>query len=219
MQRLALEPAAQDLGAVAARPLGDVGEIDPAIVTEAGMQRDVEQSSLANRRHGGQPANGLWIEPAAGVDQPQASGTFADQHPAVGQEGESPRMFESFADDAQPETLPLAVEDLRRGSERPAPGEQQKDGGKQLRPAADRSRRLWQETFRHLFSLSRTEIVVSRQRLQRQVSGTDRRASSPVESAAAWRVSDPCSRPRPSPRRASRCAGGSASNPHRQPPP
>jgi len=91
------EPAARDRGrcivAVGAR--ARVGEIDQAVIDEARVQRYVEQTALAVVPHLRHAGNRLGCEPPT-IDDAESAGALRHQHPPVGQEGEAPRVLQSF---------------------------------------------------------------------------------------------------------------------------
>ncbi len=139
-ERLSLQPGTEHLGAVAAFSFGDVGEIDPAVVTKSGVQGHIEQPALADRGDRWQSTHGFRIEPAIGIDQPQAARALADQHSSVRQKGEAPGVFETFGENRQPDALPFAFENLGEGGQGP-------EGAKQ-QPSTKEQPMIWQDELR-----------------------------------------------------------------------
>src|SRR5262245_13147550 len=91
------QPGAGERGARAAVYRLGVTEVDGAILREAAVERDIEQASLArreDRRHAGERRR----EPAVLGDDAHAPGPFGDQHSAVRQESDRPRMIQSLRD-------------------------------------------------------------------------------------------------------------------------
>ena len=94
-QPVALQTPARHRGAaqVAAQIGLCEGKVHQAIGREPGRQGHVEQTSLAfdiDRWHPGDRCG----HPAVGADAAQSPGTFGDQHVAVGEEGQRPRMLQ-----------------------------------------------------------------------------------------------------------------------------
>jgi hypothetical protein len=60
------------------------------------VQRDIEQPALAVDRNLRQARYGLRHEFAVLPDDPEPARTLRYEHPAIGQEGEAPRIFETL---------------------------------------------------------------------------------------------------------------------------
>src|SRR5215211_7273666 len=71
-----------------------VGEIDEAVLGEARIQCDVQQTTLASRLYLRYPPERLG-DPAAPVYDPQPSRPLGDEHTAVRQKLEGPGMLEA----------------------------------------------------------------------------------------------------------------------------
>ena len=61
------------------------------------MQRHIEQSALPDDGDSRHATERLRMEPAIGIDQTQAAGSFGDQHPSIRQERQPPRVFQAFS--------------------------------------------------------------------------------------------------------------------------
>ena len=91
LQARADEPAAGDRGGRIVIVVGArIGEVDQAVLREAGVQHHVEQPALAIVPHLGHARDRLGHEPAV-RDDAEPAGALRHQHPPVGQEGEDPR--------------------------------------------------------------------------------------------------------------------------------
>src|SRR3970282_855927 len=96
LEAAAREPAARDLGADAAFTTRGIRKIDEIILGKTRMERDIHQPALAVDGDLGQAGNGLKIAPAGPPDDAEPPRPFGDEHPAVGQEGEAPRVLETL---------------------------------------------------------------------------------------------------------------------------
>ncbi len=94
-ETLAGERAAGDRGRRATVAGARIGEIDQPVLRELGVQRDVEQPTLAAVAHVGRTGDRLRVEPAIG-DDAKATWTLGHEHPSVGQEGETPGVFQAL---------------------------------------------------------------------------------------------------------------------------
>jgi hypothetical protein len=126
LEPVADESAAGNLSAGTASSGAGVGEVDEAVFGKARVQSYIEQSSLAARHDLRHPGNRLWLE-LAGPDNPQSPRPLGHQHPAVGEEGESPGVFEPGNDLDHAEGVLLGPDGLWPGLPVDQ-GERQDDG-------------------------------------------------------------------------------------------
>ena len=77
----------------AAGPRLRVGEVDPAVLGEAGIDHHVEQAALASRRHLRHAPEGIG-QSTVSSDAAEPPAALGHEHAAVGQEGQPPRMVE-----------------------------------------------------------------------------------------------------------------------------
>src|SRR5690349_17327785 len=96
LETMAGEAAAGDFGADAAFATRGVGEIHKAVLRIAGMQGDIEQPTLTIGGYRWQAGHGIRIEPAVIADDPESARALRDQHSAIGQKGEPPRVLQSL---------------------------------------------------------------------------------------------------------------------------
>ncbi len=89
------QPSARERGARAAVCRLGVTEIDGVILREAAVEHDVVQAALT-RREDFRYAAERGRERAVLGDDAHAPGPLGDQHAAVGQEGERPRMIKAL---------------------------------------------------------------------------------------------------------------------------
>ena len=110
LQARADEPAAGDRGGRIVIVVGArIGEVDQAVLREAGVQRHVEQPALAIVPHLGHARDRLGHEPAV-RDDAEPAGALRHQHPPVGQEGEAPGVLQPVHHLDQMETVLGALE-------------------------------------------------------------------------------------------------------------
>ena len=127
---VAVEPAAGELGAVAASALPGVGDVDEAVLREVRVEHHVVQPALAGFRHRrGEPADGSRVQRAVRLDVAQPAGPFGDEHPSVGEERERPGMLQPVGQDGHPHRVAFCLLD--------GPG----TGGRCARSARARQRR------------------------------------------------------------------------------
>ena len=83
------------------------------------MGQHIEEPALTDRAHGRQPFDRSRIEPTVRLEHAQPARALGDQHPAIGKEGERPRMFQSAGEHPRHEALALGDLDrqaLARGT-------------------------------------------------------------------------------------------------------
>jgi hypothetical protein len=120
------EPRARNFGADARAVACRVREIDPAVLGESRVERDVEQSALA-------VFGDVWrqalqrprLELAVVPDDAQASGPLGDEHPAIRQERDAPRVRQAGHDHHCAQLVQLGADRLRASRA----GEREKEGG------------------------------------------------------------------------------------------
>ena len=125
-QRLAFEAAPGHRGPGATAAGLREAQIHQTVLGELRMQHDIEQAALAaglHARHAGDRTR----QGAVDVDEAEAPGTLRHQHPAIGQEGEPPGMFEAFRDRGHPHGTLLAGEFAGFRSERRGGGPGQRE--------------------------------------------------------------------------------------------
>jgi hypothetical protein len=94
-----------------------VGEIEPAVLGEARMERDVHEAREPHRVDLRHPGHRRRVEDAV-ADDAQAAGTLGDEHVPVGQPQHRPWVDEAVGDLDDANLRPLAgVEDPRPGAE------------------------------------------------------------------------------------------------------
>ena len=69
-----------------------IAEINQMVIGKIRVQRDVRQPGNSHGKDRRQACNGFWVERAVGSHDPQTAGPFGNQHPAIGQKGETPRV-------------------------------------------------------------------------------------------------------------------------------
>jgi hypothetical protein len=79
-----------------------IGEIDPAAGGEVRGERHIEQPALPAREHAWNTRQRCGDIPVS-RDQPQPTGALGDQHPSVGQEGETPWMNQTARECLNPD--------------------------------------------------------------------------------------------------------------------
>ena len=77
-------------------PGSAIAPVDQLILLERGIEHDVEQPALSARIHGGRPATGSDICLPSARDDAETAGLFGDQHAAVGQKRQAPRIDQPF---------------------------------------------------------------------------------------------------------------------------
>ena len=83
---VAVEPAASELGAVAAAAPARIGDVDEAVPGKIRVQDHIVQPALSGFRHRRrQPADRCRIQRAIRFYVAQPAGPFGDEHPSIGE--------------------------------------------------------------------------------------------------------------------------------------
>ena len=109
LQLPAIQLCARQLGPDAALSAGGVREINQSVLTVPRVKNHVEKPALPSGRDLRQPGNRLGIELSLRNDT-QPPGPLGDQHAALGQEGERPRMLQALYDGRHVEGVFLGPE-------------------------------------------------------------------------------------------------------------
>ena len=105
----AIQLCTRKLGPDSALSAGGIRKINQSILTVAGVENYIEKPTLPSGRDLRQPGNRLGIELSLRNDT-QPPGPLGDQHAAVGQEGERPRMLQALYDGRHVEGVFLGPE-------------------------------------------------------------------------------------------------------------
>ena len=116
-ERVAVERGARDGGARAAVSCLAVAPIDQPVARELRVQHHVEQAALARGHHRRQ-AGQRRIQRTVALDDAHAPRPLGDEHAAVGQKGQAPRMLEALGDDDGLERLCCGARADERGGQK-----------------------------------------------------------------------------------------------------
>ena len=132
---VAVEPAAGELGAVAADALAGIGEVKEAVLREPWMQRHVVQPALPPRRQAfGKAGDGSGIQRAVGGNVAEPARPFGNKHPSVGEKCQRPRVFEPLRHNTDAHGVPLGLFDRVRVRGSGPAEDQDDDGGGEATP-------------------------------------------------------------------------------------